>query len=53
MACPLDQGLLFSNIDNEDKIFIYCISCEYKMHIGLSLYSKMMKEIENVHGKQI
>jgi len=51
MACPLDQGLLFSNIDNEDRIFIYCISCKYKNYVGTALYSKMLKEIKNVKPK--
>lgn len=38
MDCPLDQGLLFPNTDSEDKIFLYCLSCEYKKYIGLDLY---------------
>jgi hypothetical protein len=41
MDCPLDQGLLFVNIDGEDKIFIYCLSCNYKKYIGVHLYKKM------------
>jgi hypothetical protein len=47
MVCPLDQGLLFSNQDNEDKIFVYCISCQYKNYIGFAGYSKMLEEIKN------
>lgn len=41
MDCPLDQGLLFANIDKDDKIFLYCISCDYKKYIGLQMYSFM------------
>lgn len=41
MDCPLDQGLLFANIDGEDKIFLYCLSCEYKKYIGLQIYKNM------------
>jgi hypothetical protein len=52
MACPLDQGLLFSNLDEKDEIFIYCISCKYKSHIGMTLYKKMELEIKNA-GKSI
>jgi hypothetical protein len=47
MACPLDQGLLFSNLDQEQKIFIYCISCKYKSYPGISIYKKMEEEIKN------
>ena len=41
MDCRLDQGLLFSNLDEEDKIFLYCISCSYKKYIGIDMYKKM------------
>lgn len=43
LDCPIDQGLLFSNLDEEDKIFLYCISCDYKKYIGLTLYKSMEK----------
>ena len=45
--CPLDQGLLMPNQDLEDKIYLYCLSCEYKKYIGVSLYSKMMDAVLN------
>lgn len=41
MDCPLDQGLLFANIDGEDQIFLYCLSCDYKKYIGLQMYEMM------------
>lgn len=41
MDCPLDQGLLFANLDHEDQIFVYCISCDYKKYIGIHLYKNM------------
>jgi hypothetical protein len=41
MDCPLDQGLLFANEDMEEKIFLYCLSCDYKKYIGIHLYKKM------------
>jgi DNA-directed RNA polymerase subunit M/transcription elongation factor TFIIS len=47
MDCPLCQGLLFSNIDKEEKIFIYCTSCEYKSYPGISVYKKMEERIKN------
>ena len=49
MDCPLDQGLLFANVNFEDEIFVYCISCDYKKFIGLDLY-KAMERI--INGKE-
>ncbi len=46
MDCPLDQGLLFANLDENDSLFLYCISCSYKTYIGLSVYDKIKKEVE-------
>jgi DNA-directed RNA polymerase subunit M/transcription elongation factor TFIIS len=46
MDCPIDQGLLFPNLDNDDNIFLYCISCSYKKNIGLDLYNKIKEKVE-------
>lgn len=46
MDCPIDQGLLFPNLDNDDNIFLYCISCSYKKNIGIDLYSKIKEIVE-------
>jgi hypothetical protein len=43
--CPLDQGLLMPNQTFDDKIYLYCLSCEYKKEIGLELYGKMEQAI--------
>jgi hypothetical protein len=43
--CPLDQGLLMPNQDINDKIYLYCLSCEYKKEIGLDLYGRMEKAV--------
>jgi hypothetical protein len=51
MVCPLDQGLLFSNEDLEEKIFVYCISCQYKNYIGTGVYSKMLEDVESATKK--
>jgi DNA-directed RNA polymerase subunit M/transcription elongation factor TFIIS len=45
MACPLCQGLLMPNQDNNDKIYLYCLSCEYRNEIGLDQYDRMEKAI--------
>ena len=39
--CPLDQGLLMPNQTIDDKIYLYCLSCEYKKVIGLDFYEQM------------
>lgn len=48
--CPMDQGPLFSNLDKEDQIFLYCISCEYKKTIGISFYNNIVKEVNKNDG---
>jgi DNA-directed RNA polymerase subunit M/transcription elongation factor TFIIS len=45
MDCPLDQGLLMPNQDNNDNIYLYCLSCDYKKEIGLDLYGRMEKAV--------
>lgn len=44
--CPIDQGLLFPNLDQDDNIYLYCISCSYKKNMGLDLYNKIKKFAE-------
>ena len=45
MDCPLDQGLLMPNQTIDDKIYLYCLSCDYKKEIGLELYGRMEEAI--------
>jgi hypothetical protein len=45
MACPLDQGLLMPNQDINDKIYLYCLSCEYKNFLGLEQYGRMERAV--------
>jgi DNA-directed RNA polymerase subunit M/transcription elongation factor TFIIS len=45
MDCPLDQGLLMPNQDINDKIYLYCLSCQYRKEIGLDLYGRMEKVV--------
>jgi len=30
LACPLDQGFLLPNQTDEDEVYLYCLSCQYK-----------------------
>ena len=46
MDCPLDQGLLMCNLDFDDKIFLYCLSCEYKNFLGLKAINDMITQVE-------
>ena len=46
LECPLDQGLLMPNLDSEDNIYLYCLSCEYKSVIGIGYYDELRKAVE-------
>ena len=46
LECPLDQGLLMPNIDFEDKIYLYCLSCKYTNLLGLEVYDNLRKQVE-------
>ena len=50
--CPLDQGLLMCNMDNNEDIYLYCLSCDYKKIIGFALYNNIVKMV-GVHEKNI
>ena len=47
LECPMDQGLLLSNLDLEDNIYLYCLSCSYKKFIGEKAYTDMKRMVEN------
>jgi hypothetical protein len=47
MECPIDQGLLLSNLDNEDNIFLYCLSCDYKKNMGTKLYDDIVRMVNH------
>ena len=45
LECPMDQGLLQSNLDLEDNIYLYCLSCSYKKFIGEKLYNSIKERV--------
>jgi hypothetical protein len=47
LECPMDQGSLLCNLDLEDKIYLYCLSCNYKNNIGLEVYEKLIRMVNN------
>lgn len=48
--CPLDQGLLSCNIDMDDNIIIYCLSCKYKKIVGINFYNDIVKKVDEVEN---
>jgi hypothetical protein len=48
LECPMDRGSLLCNLDLENNIYLYCLSCEYKNIVGLEVYEKIMNEVKNV-----
>jgi hypothetical protein len=51
LDCPMDQGPLMPNMDENDIIYIYCLSCTYKNVIGIELYDKITKKVDEVGDK--
>jgi hypothetical protein len=47
LKCPMDQGSLLCNLDLNDTIYLYCLSCNYKNNIGLEVYTKLVELIKN------
>jgi len=47
LECPMDQGLLMPNIDLNDTIYLYCLSCSYKTTIGSSRYEYIKKLVKS------
>jgi len=45
LECPLDQGLLMPNLDKDDTIYLYCLSCNYKNEMGLEVYDRIKKAV--------
>jgi hypothetical protein len=51
LECPMDQGPLMPNIDINDNIYLYCLSCTYKNLVGIDLYEKIVKKVEEAGDK--
>jgi hypothetical protein len=51
LDCPMDQGPLMPNMDENDIIYTYCLSCTYKNVIGMELYDKITKKVDEVGDK--
>ena len=45
LECPMDQGLLMPNLDDNDIIYLYCLSCNYKNKMGLEVYERIERAV--------
>jgi hypothetical protein len=48
LECPMDQGSLFANLNLEDEIYLYCLSCDFKNIIGTEVYRHLIKSMNGV-----
>jgi hypothetical protein len=48
IECPVDQGLLFCNVDSDENIYFYCLSCSYKNYLGLEVYDKLERMVRGI-----
>jgi hypothetical protein len=48
LECPMDQGSLLCNLNLDDEIYLYCLSCNYKNFIGTSYYDKIVSIVKGV-----
>jgi hypothetical protein len=42
LNCPMDQGPLLPNMDLEDTIYLYCLSCSFKKSLGFVDYENLV-----------
>jgi len=45
LECPVDQGLLMPNLDLNDTIYLYCLSCKYKNIMGIEVYERIERTV--------
>ena len=47
-----EHGSLVPNMTNDDKIYLYCVECNYKLHPGLTMYKKLNDILKNFEGSK-
>jgi len=47
LQCPMDQGPLMCNENNEGIIYLYCLSCQYKNNMGLEVYERIKRAVDS------
>lgn len=45
LECPMDKGSLLPNLNEDDNIILYCISCDWKSIMGLDQYEKIKLQV--------
>ena len=50
MVCTSDpdHGNLYANMDSEDKVYLYCLACTYKIYPGSEFSSVIRKKIHTI-----
>lgn len=50
LRCGIDEDhpILVPNLSHDDRIFLYCLGCSYKMYPGLELYQNIEFVIEEL-----
>jgi hypothetical protein len=46
LLCPVDQASLMPNLGLDDEIFLYCLSCSYKVTMGVSKYNQIKSKVD-------
>ena len=49
LTCAKDQGILYTAVTPEDKIYLFCLECESKLFPGSELISKIVAVV-NEHN---
>ena len=47
VLCELDNdhGSLMPNLDENDEVFLYCLACEFKIHLGINSIQDMFETV--------
>jgi hypothetical protein len=52
LNCPVDNGSLFSSLDQEDNIVLHCLECSYNKIIGLAFYDKIRAAVDRIQSQE-
>ena len=50
ILCSIDDrdGILVPNLDEDDRVYLYCLACDFKMWPGLELYNNIQFVLEEL-----
>lgn len=43
-----DHGRLYTNIDDTDHVYLYCLGCDFKIRLGINSIQDMAKAVTYV-----